>query len=141
MFYTCTILHSVELLVVVCESGVLEQFGHKALQKIIRNTHKVLEPYKCPGTFVSIWIHWCPVSHIYDTFLWRCLGVLRSTFLLYFFNDFVLLSVVLSVLLLSVPNVASGLSPQNSCLKKFLIFFPKKPSSEKVSYIFSKRFF
>ena len=37
--------------------------------------------------------------------------------------------------------VFSGLSPQNFSLKKFLVFFPKKPCSEIVSYIFSKKSF
>ena len=33
------------------------------------------------------------------------------------------------------PCVISGLSPQNFSLRKFLILFPKKPCSEKISYI------
>ena len=35
----------------------------------------------------------------------------------------------------------SSLSPQNFLLKKFLIFFPEKTCSEKISYIFSKKSF
>ena len=34
-----------------------------------------------------------------------------------------------------------SLSPQNFSLKRFLIFFPKKTHSKKISYIFTKKAF
>ena len=40
---------------------------------------------------------------------------------------------------MELSSAFSSLSPQNFPLKKFLILFPKKTCSEKVSYIFSKK--
>ena len=42
---------------------------------------------------------------------------------------------------MQIPIPHFGLSPQNFSLKPFLIFFPKKPCSEKISDIFSKEGF
>ena len=42
--------------------------------------------------------------------------------------------------IIGLPSALSGLSSQKLSLKTFLIFFPKKPCSGKVSYIFSKKF-
>ena len=42
---------------------------------------------------------------------------------------------------MKLPSALSGLSPEKFPLKKFLIFFPKKAHSEKISYIFSKENF
>ena len=39
------------------------------------------------------------------------------------------------------PSTLFGLSSQNFCLEKFLLFFPKTTCSEKVCYIFSKKAF
>ena len=42
---------------------------------------------------------------------------------------------------MELPSALSGLSPEKFPLKQFLIFFPKKAHSEKISYIFSKESF
>ena len=42
---------------------------------------------------------------------------------------------------MGLPSTLLGLKPQNFSLKKFILFYPKKRRSEKISYIFSKESF